>query len=185
MTSQPQDPSFALDALPVPLVYATHRIIRDVNTSFATLFGYARSELRNQSFNVLYPQLADFVMVGDLWRKNFSGGRSYTDERIMRKRDGTRFWCHVRGRSMLDADPFSEAIYCFDVMTRPVGQAHAKLTDRQRQIVTLVAQGKTNREIAAELGLSPRSVETHRYRLLRALNLRNSAELIAWFTTLD
>lgn len=174
---------FALETLPVPLVYATHRIIREVNAAFAGLFGYEETELRNQSFNMLYPHLADFVMIGDLWRANFAEGRSYTDERIMRKRDGTRFWCRVRGRSMIEADPFSEAIYCFDAMTRPVGGGTAALTGRQHQILTLVAQGKTNAAIAAELGLSPRSVETHRYRMLRQLGLKNAAELAAWFST--
>jgi PAS domain S-box-containing protein len=173
---------FALEALPVPLVYATHRIIREVNTAFADLFGYAPGELRNQSFNLLYPRLSDFVMVGELWRANFAGGRCYADERVMRKRDGTRFWCQVRGRSMIEDDPFSEAIYCFDAMTRPVREGPASLTDRQRQIVTLVAQGKTNRAIASEIGLSPRSVETHRYRLLKSLDLKNTAELVAWFS---
>lgn len=182
---QTHDPlkRFALEALPVPLVYATHRIIREVNAAFAGLFGYEPEELRNQSFSLLYPSVDDFVMVGDLWRVNFSGGRSYTDERVMRKRDGTRFWCRVRGRSMIEADPFSEAVYCFDAMTRPVHHARSDLTDRQRQIVTLIAQGKTNAAIAAELELSPRSVETHRYRLLRQLGLKNTAELIAWFST--
>lgn len=174
---------FALETLPVPLVYATHRIIREANTAFAELFGYEKAELRNQSFNMLYPRLADFVMIGDLWRTNFAGGRSYTDERIMRKRDGTPFWCRVRGRSMIEADPFSEAIYCFDAIARPVSSGTASLTNRQRQILTLVAQGKTNAVIATELGLSPRSVETHRYRMLRQLGLKNAAELAAWFST--
>ncbi len=172
---------FDLEELPVPLVYATHRIIREVNCAFADAFGYGVEELRNQSFNILYPELADFVMVGDLWRANFSGGRSYTDERIMRRRDGSRFWCRVRGRSMEEAEPFSKAIYCFDALARPVSGHRAELTPRQRQIVTLIAQGKTTAEIGAELSLSKRSVETHRYRLTRQLGLKNSAELVAWF----
>ncbi|WP_116652590.1 LuxR C-terminal-related transcriptional regulator [Pelagibacterium sediminicola] len=182
---EPHDPArhFPLEALPVPLVFATYRIIRDANTAFGALFGYEVEELRGQSFSMLYPSVDDFVMVGDLWQANFSGGRSYTDERIMRRRDGTRFWCHVRGRSMVGADPFSEAIYCFDAMARPAHHGRSGLTDRQRQIVTLVAQGKTNAAIAAELSLSPRTVETHRYRLIRQLGFRNTAELVTWFTS--
>lgn len=173
--------TFPLDALPVPLVYATHRIIRAVNPAFAALFGYETHELEGRSFTVLYPGVSDFVMVGDLWRANFSGGRTYADERIMAKRDGTPFWCRVRGRSMVEAEPFSEAVYCFDPLPRPVRHARATLTPRQRQIATLVAQGKTSATIAAELGLSKRSVETHRLRLMRSLGLKNSAELVAWF----
>lgn len=178
----PTDPCrFPLDAMPVPMVFATHRIIREVNPAFAAVFGYEVEELIDQSFNILYPRLADFVMVGDLWRANFSGGRSYVDERIMRKCDGTAFWCHVRGRSMVEADPFSEALYCFEAMTRPVHRASHALTDRQRQVLALLAQGKTSAVIGHELGLSRRSVDTHRLRLLRALGLKNTAELVAWF----
>lgn len=176
---------FALEHLPVPLVFATHRLIRDVNEAFADLFGYQRDELINQSFNVLYPRLTDFVMVGDLWRTNFAGGRSYRDERVMRKRDGTLFWCRARGRSMIETDPFSEAIYNFEAISRPVDHAQSDLTDRQRQIITLISQGKTSALIATELGLSARTVETHRYRIMRQLGLKNTAELVAWFADRD
>lgn len=181
MSAPSAPPRFGLEELPVPLVYATHRIIRETNSAFAELFGYALEDLRNQSFKILYPELTDFVMVGDLWRTNFAGGRSYSDERIMRRRDGSQFWCKVRGRSMDEAEPFSRAIYCFDALSRPIVGARAQLTARQRQIVTFIAQGKTNAQIGAELSLSPRSVETHRYRLIKKLDLKNSAELIAWF----
>jgi len=181
---EPADPRrFPLDALPVPMVFATHRIIREVNPAFAAVFGYRQADLIDKSFNLLYPRLADFIMVGDLWRANFSGGRSYVDERIMRKRDGTEFWCHVRGRSMIEADPFSEALYCFEPMTRPVHRGGHALTARQRQVLTLLAQGKTSAVIGRELGLSRRSVDTHRLRMLRALGLRNTAELVAWFVS--
>lgn len=182
--SDMDSPRFALEDLPVPMVYATHRIIREVNTSFAELFGYELSELVDQSFNILYPGLADFVVVGDLWRTNFTGARSYTDERIMRRRDGTHFWCRAHGRSMIKREPFSRAVYCFEPIQRPISTAGKPLSARQRQIVTLISQGKTNAVIAKELGLSSRSVETHRYRLMRQHRLKNTAELVAWFSTL-
>lgn len=173
--------TFELDELPVPLVFATHRIIREANSAFAQLFGYDVEELRNQSFKILYPEVTDFVMVGELWRKNFAGGKIYLDERIMRKRDGTQFWCRVRGKSLDEHNPFARAVYCFDVMPRPVSRPRMELTPRQRQIVTLISQGKTNAQIAKELTLSVRSVETHRYRLLKKLGLKNSPALVSWF----
>lgn len=171
----------SLDDIPVPMVYATHRIIRHANSAFSGLFGYLPEELTDRSFKILYPDLSDFVMVGDLWRANFSGGRTYTDERIMAHRDGTRFWCRARGKSMVPGDPFARAVYCFDPIARPVDVQRQALTPRQNQILSLVAQGKTNGEIARELGLSPRSVETHRYRMTRQLGLKNTAELVGWF----
>ena len=64
-------------------------------------------------------------------------------------------------------------------MNRPITEA--MVTGRQRQILTLVAQGKTNAAIAAEIGLSQRTVEAHRLRMMRQVGVRNTAELIAWF----
>lgn len=162
------------------MVFATHRIIRDCNGEFATLFGFMREELIDQSFSRLYPALADFVRTGQMWRSHLLGGQVYYDERIMEGADGHRFWCRVNGRSRQGQDPFAEAIYCFEPMNRPV--TDASLTGRQRQILTLVAQGKTNAVIAEEIDLSKRTVEAHRLRLMRQLGVRNTAELIAWFS---
>ena len=173
---------FTLAEMPVPMVYATHRIIRDCNAEFATLFGFERNELIDQSFSRLYPEIADFVRTGEMWRSHLLGGQVYYDERIMVGGGGQRFWCCVNGRSRNQADPFAEALYCFEPMSRPVSHAVMTLTGRQRQVLTLVAQGKTNAAIAAELGLSRRTAEAHRLRLIRAVGVRNSAELVAWFS---
>ncbi|SDL17881.1 regulatory protein, luxR family [Nocardioides sp. YR527] len=51
------------------------------------------------------------------------------------------------------------------------------LSDREREIALLAAAGRTNREIAAELFLSPRTVETHMSHALRKLGLRSREEL--------
>jgi PAS domain S-box-containing protein len=173
---------FTLEEIPVPMVYATHRIIRDCNEEFASLFRYARSELIDRSFARLYPKHADFVRTGRMWKVNLASARIYYDERIMTAGDGHRFWCQVHGRTTHASDPFAEAIYCFQPSARPV-ERQELLTDRQRQIVALVAQGKRNAEIAQEIGLSVRTVESHRARLMKALALRNAAELCTWFST--
>lgn len=175
---------FWLADLPVPMVYATHRIIRDCNFEFAQEFGYERDELIDQSFSRLYPKIRDFVRTGEMWRTNFAGGRVYYDERVMRRRCGSSFWCRVRGRSRNQADPFAEALYCFEPMNRAVAGNASLISDRQKQVLTLVSQGKTNAQIAEEIGLSKRTIEAHRARLMRTYGLRNSAELIAWFSSL-
>lgn len=172
---------YSLKEIPVPMVYATHRIIRDCNEEFASLFSYTRSELVDRSFARLYPKHSDFVRTGRMWQANLPGGRVYYDERVMTAGDGRRFWCQVHGRTRHATDPFAEAIYCFQPMTRIVVKERITLTDRQQQIVALVAQGKRNGEIARETGLSIRTVESHRARLMKALGLRNAAELAAWF----
>ena len=56
--------------------------------------------------------------------------------------------------------------------------AHETLTTREREVLQLVAEGKTSPEIAAHLHISPRTVENHRANLMRKLGLQNQSELI-------
>lgn len=57
--------------------------------------------------------------------------------------------------------------------THPLDQ----LTGREREVLLGIARGRTNKEIAAELGISHRTVETHRESLMRKLQIRTVAEL--------
>jgi DNA-binding NarL/FixJ family response regulator len=54
----------------------------------------------------------------------------------------------------------------------------AALTPRQRDVLQLLAGGKSVKEIAAVLGLSPRTVEDHKYRMMETLGLENNVELV-------
>lgn len=63
----------------------------------------------------------------------------------------------------LDVDPKQEAL--------------AQLTSREREVLRGIARGQTNRQIAAELDISHRTVETHRESLMRKLGIRHVAGL--------
>jgi DNA-binding NarL/FixJ family response regulator len=54
------------------------------------------------------------------------------------------------------------------------------LTTREREVLHLVAQGETTPAIAERLGVSPRTVETHRTNLMRKLGLRTQTDLIRY-----
>ena len=54
------------------------------------------------------------------------------------------------------------------------------LTTRQREVVSLLAAGRTMKEVAATLGLSPRTVETHKYQIMETLGLKTTADLIRY-----
>lgn len=56
--------------------------------------------------------------------------------------------------------------------------AHETLSDREFQVLRMIAAGKSVTEIAAELYLSPKTVSTYRARLLQKMNLETNAELI-------
>jgi two-component system, NarL family, response regulator NreC len=54
------------------------------------------------------------------------------------------------------------------------------LTSREREILQLLAEGKTNKEVATDLNISTYTVETHRSHILQKLNLHNSAEVVLY-----
>jgi DNA-binding NarL/FixJ family response regulator len=56
----------------------------------------------------------------------------------------------------------------------------SKLTEREIEIIKLIKDGYTNKEIAKTLFLSPRTVETHRARILKKLDIKNSLSLVKY-----
>jgi DNA-binding NarL/FixJ family response regulator len=73
----------------------------------------------------------------------------------------------IRSRSDADADAGSAA----------PAAALSSLTVREREVLALVADGRTNKQVAALLGISPRTVEAHREALMRKLAIRTVAGL--------
>lgn len=58
------------------------------------------------------------------------------------------------------------------------GETLKQLSDRELEILDLVSNGKTTKEIADQLFVSTRTVETHRVNMMKKLNVQNTAELI-------
>jgi two-component system, NarL family, response regulator NreC len=54
------------------------------------------------------------------------------------------------------------------------------LTDREKEVLQLLAEGKSNKEVAAVLNLSPYTIESHRNSLMQKLNLHNTAEIVLY-----
>ena len=64
------------------------------------------------------------------------------------------------------------------VKEQKTDQPSVKLTKREEEIVTLVAKGLTSQDIAKKLFISPRTVETHRARIMDKLGVNNAAGLV-------
>jgi FixJ family two-component response regulator len=72
---------------------------------------------------------------------------------------------HVKSRQRLGAD-------------RAARERYAQLSEREREVVGLIVEGLTNKEIGRALALSPRTVETHRANLFAKLQAESLAQLI-------
>ncbi len=58
------------------------------------------------------------------------------------------------------------------------GSAFSALTGRERAVIQLLAEGKGNKEVASALGISPKTVESHRSAIMRKLGLHSIAEIV-------
>jgi DNA-binding NarL/FixJ family response regulator len=82
----------------------------------------------------------------------------------------------LQGRTYLTPLMTKDVIANFTETTPPA----VKLTPRQREVLRLIAEGRRMKEIAAILELSTRTVETHKYEMMRGLGVESTAELVRY-----
>ncbi|MCX7565097.1 LuxR C-terminal-related transcriptional regulator [Sulfitobacter sp. F26169L] len=160
---------------PIGLVVTENRVICECNKAFAQMFGYAPADLRGQSFAILYPSDAEFVNIRDRGVSKLREFNSYWDERIMARRDGSLFWCRVRGHSFTPDTPLARAVWSFADLSSE--RPYSPLTRREREILSHLSEGLTSKEIALQLDISHRTVEVYRAKLLRKFKVNNTGGL--------
>jgi DNA-binding NarL/FixJ family response regulator len=70
--------------------------------------------------------------------------------------------------------------YMRQLQQRGLKDSYDLLTDREKEILQLLAEGKSNKEVATALDLSTYTVETHRTHIMQKLNLHSSAEIVLY-----
>jgi two-component system response regulator NreC len=70
--------------------------------------------------------------------------------------------------------------YMRTLQQKNLQDSYELLTDREREVLRLLAHGKSNKETAASLEVSVNTVETHRNSLMKKLNLHNTAEIVLY-----
>ncbi len=91
----------------------------------------------------------------------------------------TAISCALKGRTYITPMLAGELLNY--QRNRPQGEQAdglARLTARQREVLQLIAEGRSVKEAAAVLGISTRTVEFHKYSMMEALGLKSSAELM-------
>ncbi len=82
------------------------------------------------------------------------------------------------GKTYLTPQIAGEVLAAMKQGPQQAGGTLGALPPRQREVLQLVAEGKSAKQIAAVLEISPRTVEFHKYQMMEALGLHTSAELV-------
>ncbi len=167
--------NYIVEHAPIGLMASRYRLIERCSPRFAQMFGYTRDELDGKSLAMLYPTTKEFIDIGHAGWVRMKDTQFYSDTRIMKRRDGSQFWCQVQGKSTSRDDPFAHCVWSFIDLShqRPV----VRLTRRERQIAMLITDGLTNKQIAQRLGVSHRTIEAHRSRMMAKVGAKTTAEL--------
>ena len=167
----------AFEHAPIGLAVLEQRVIRHCNRQFSETFGGAPRDYVNVPLANYYPSIEDYRRIGERGLNAMKKTGRYSDERVMKRTDGTLFWCRVRGRSATPDDPFRLGVWSFADLSedRPL----VTLTQREREVAILTCRGMTSKEIGLELELSYRTIEVYRARLLEKFGARKLAELVA------
>jgi PAS domain S-box-containing protein len=168
----------AFELSPVGMCVTEERVVTVCNPAFGAMFGYGADELLGRPLEPLYPSHDEYVHIGNIGLPVMRDTGTYSDERIMKRRDGTLFWCHVAGRALDRAAPFACAVWMFEDLSARRPMTHP-LTTREREIARQLLTGGTSKQIARVLGISPRTVEAHRARLMKKLGAASHGELVA------
>jgi DNA-binding NarL/FixJ family response regulator len=86
----------------------------------------------------------------------------------------------LKGRSYLSPVIASDTVDFLLRQGKVLVEEGDRLTERQREVLQLLAEGKSMKEIASVLNLTPRTVAFHKYRIMEALHVHTNAELVRY-----
>lgn len=181
MPLTPDDYRTAFELAPVGLVLSRNRQMLDCNQQLLEMFGASKEQVIGQSFELLYPTHDEFERTGQRIVASLDATGWYADERVMKRVDGPQrgqlFWCHVSGRALDPKQPHAAGVWSFeDLSSRR--QIKAELTAREREIAALLIDGLTSKLIGKRLGISPRTVDVYRARLMRKYAASTTPDLV-------
>ena len=175
------DYRLAFQLAPVGLILSRQRHIVDCNERVCEIFGATPAQLVGQSYRILYPSADEYERIGERMAPILNAHGVYADNRVMQRVGGAHagepFWCHVTGRAIDRAAPHAAGIWTFEDLSaqRPVT---APLTAREREVAAQLMQGLTSKAIGRVLGISHRTVEIYRARLMRKYGASTAGDLV-------
>jgi DNA-binding NarL/FixJ family response regulator len=86
----------------------------------------------------------------------------------------------LRGKTYLSRALSRDAIDCLRWQHKELVDENKRLTDRQREVLQLLAEGKVMKEVGGILNMTTRTVAYHKYRIMEAIGAKSNAELVKY-----
>lgn len=182
---------FLMDSAPVMVrMTSGDGLCQYINRAWLEFRGRTvEQELGNGWAEGLHPDDHDLCM--ETYLKSFSARQPYRLEYRLRRRDGEYRWVEDTGVPRFEEDgTFAGFIgSTMDVSTRKRGifapdeeavRMVFALTERERQVLVLIAEGKSTKEAAAHLGISYKTADSHRSRILEKLGVHETASMVRY-----
>jgi DNA-binding NarL/FixJ family response regulator len=86
----------------------------------------------------------------------------------------------LKGKTYIAPDIAGDLVQAYRTGKTDQNRLNGKLTERQKEIIQLIAEGYSTKEIADTLCISVRTVENHKYNMKQELNLKTTADLVKY-----
>ncbi|HVN04770.1 MAG TPA: LuxR C-terminal-related transcriptional regulator [Bryobacteraceae bacterium] len=117
----------------------------------------------------------------DAYQRAFDARQPFQMDYRLQRADGQYFWIRDTAKAQFDSEGQFVGYVGSCVETQPpVRQSASPLTARETQVLTLVADGKSTKEIAALLNISYKTADSHRSRIMEKLGIHETASLVRY-----
>ena len=103
-----------LDNATVGVAFVRRRVYQRCNARLEEMFGYAPGEMAGQSTRIMFPSVTDFEEAGRLVYAKLTGDRPFSSDWLLKRADGSTFWCKVVGKVVDPQAPEDGSIWIFD-----------------------------------------------------------------------
>ena len=166
----------AFDNAPIGLVISENRIIKCCNSTFSLMLGYKPKDIQGKSFRMFYGSNEEFEKIRHVGINALKTKGNYSDERLLHHREGHSIWCRFRAHSLTPDRPLDRIILSYAQISN--NTQTITLSKRERQVLGLMNQGMSSKEIARELELSPRTIDDVRARLIKRFKVKRCLDLL-------
>jgi diguanylate cyclase (GGDEF)-like protein/PAS domain S-box-containing protein len=177
-----------VDNATIGIAFLRQRSIQRCNRRLEEMVGYAPGELDGRSTELIHVSPEAFEEVGRIGYAAMSRGETYSEERQLRRQDGSTIWCKVIGRAIDPARPQEGSIWIYD----DISVERAQREGLERIVTARTSELREAQERAQHLadhdaltGLPNRRLLEDRLTQALALSQRNRKQTAVMFVDLD